>query len=94
MLPPQEKKGLDAMIRVSEALVEAAIMDYSLMLQSSPSSMAYASILAASECLNFSYSNPLEWATWKQCIARITGLPEDNFTVQATKGTLISSFMN
>jgi hypothetical protein len=45
MLPPQEKKGLDAMIRVSEALVEAAIMDYSLMLQSSPSSMAYASIL-------------------------------------------------
>ena len=94
MLPPQEKTVLDAMIRVSEALVEAAIMDYSLMLQSSPSSMAYASILAASECLNFSYSNPLEWATWKQCIARITGLPEDNFTVQATKGTLISSFMN
>jgi hypothetical protein len=94
MLPFQEKRALDAMIliRVSETLVEAAIMDYSLMLQSSPSSMAYASILAASECLNFSHSNPLEWAQWKQC-ERITGLHNDK-RIRAIKEKMIrtSSF--
>ncbi len=63
---------LDAIItRKAEALVEAAVMDYSMALQQ-PSLIAVSSILVAADSLDVSYFNPLDKTKWMESIARIT----------------------
>lgn len=72
MMLPQEKSTLDAIItRKAEALVEAAVMDYSMALQQ-PSLIAVSSILVAADSLDVSYFNPLDKTKWMESIARIT----------------------
>jgi hypothetical protein len=85
MLPPQEKTVLDAIARGTQALVEAATMDYTLTLQNSPSSIAYASVLVASDCLGFSCSKPVDRAKWMQYIAIVTGLKENKSRIHDIK---------
>jgi hypothetical protein len=75
MMPPQGKATLDAITRRAEALVEAAMMDYSLALQR-PSLIAFSSILSATAL--FSYSNPLDRTTWMQFIARVMGVKKES----------------
>jgi len=88
MMPPQEKPKVDAIARGAEALVEAAVMDYSLALQQ-PSLIAVLCILAASDFLDVSYSNPLDKTKWMQSVASITGLKEDNLRIQDFKLKLV-----